>query len=412
MSEKLHIVIVIDHASITGGQAKVALQSAIGLKQAGYEPIIFASAGPMDQRLTEAGVETVCLGQYDLIGNPSKAAGAVQGIWNFTAAREMKKLLARLPRDRTIVHVHGWAKAMSGSFAPAVRAAGVPALYTFHEYFLYCPNGGFYDYSQNRVCHLEPLSTACWTTNCDNRNFQSKLWRCFRHLGMNDAAHMPELFSDYIVISDFQSAIVSPRVPKGARMHRISNPIDAEDLGRKPEPAKGDFLFVGRLSPEKGPFFFAEAARKAGVTPVFAGDGPSTGELRARYPEAKLLGWRSPAQVKQLMRDARALVFPSLWYEGQPLTILEAKATGLPIIVSDVCAGRDEVADGETGFWFKSQDADDLAIKLELLKDDDLIRKMSIASYDRFWSDPPTMARHIERIGAVYEDMMARRAAS
>lgn len=412
MSEKLHIVIVIDHASITGGQAKVALQSAIGLKQAGHEPIIFASAGPVDQHLTEAGVEVVCLGQYDLVGNPSKAAGAIQGIWNFAAAREMKKLLARLPRDRTIVHVHGWAKAMSGAFAPAVRAAGVPALYTFHEYFLFCPNGGFYDYSKNRVCHLEPLSTACWTTNCDNRNYQSKLWRCFRHVGMSDAARMPELFSDYIVISDFQSAIVSPRLPKGARMHRISNPIDAEDLGRKPEPAKGDFLFVGRLSPEKGPFFFAEAARKAGVTPVFAGDGPSTDELRARYPEAKLLGWRSPAQVKQLMRDARALVFPSLWYEGQPLTVLEAKATGLPIIVSDVCAGRDEVADGETGFWFKSQDADDLAIKLEQLKDDDLITKMSNASYDRFWSNPPTMARHIERIGAVYQDMMARRAAS
>jgi glycosyltransferase involved in cell wall biosynthesis len=226
---------------------------------------------------------------------------------------------------------------------------------------------------------------------------------------MQDAAGMTKLFSDFIIISDFQSAIVSPRLPAGARMHRISNPIDAEDLGRKPEPAKGDFLFVGRLAPEKGVFFFADAARKAGVTPVFAGDGPSAEELRTRYPEAKLLGWKSPTEVKQIMRDARALAFPSVWYEGQPLTVLEAKATGLPVVVSDACAGRDEVADGETGFWFKSQDADDLATKLERLKDDELITKMSNESYDRFWSDPPTMARHIERIGAVYADMMARR---
>ena len=412
MAGKLHIVIVVDHASITGGQAKVALQSAIGLKQAGYEPIVFASAAPVDQRLTDAGVEVVCLGQHDLLGNPSKAAGAIQGIWNFTAAREMKKLLARLPRDRTIVHVHGWAKAMSGAFAPAVRAAGVPALYTFHEYFLFCPNGGFYDYRNSHVCELEPLSSACWAHNCDSRNYASKIWRCLRHTGMQNAARMPRLFSDYIVISDFQSEIVSPRLPAGARIHRISNPVDAENLGRKPEPAKGDFLFVGRLSPEKGLFFFADAARKAGVTPVFAGDGPSADELRARYPEAKLLGWKSPAQVKQLMREARALVFPSLWYEGQPLTVLEAKATGLPIIVSDACAGRDEVEDGETGFWFKSQNVDDLANKLEWLKDDDLITKMSNASHDKFWSDPPTMARHIERIGAVYAEMMARRAES
>ncbi len=408
-SARLHIVIVIDHASITGGQAKVALQSAIALKQAGFEPIVFASAGPVDPRLVEAGVEVVCLGQHDLLGNPSALAGAAQGIWNFTAARAMKKLLARLPRERTIVHVHGWAKAMSGAFAPAVRAANVAALYTFHEYFLFCPNGGFYDYRNHHACRLEPLSGACWAHNCDSRNYPSKIWRCLRHVGMEHAAGMPGLFSDFIVISDFQASIVTPRLPPNARVHRISNPVDAEDLGRKPAPATGDFLFVGRLSPEKGLFFFAEAARKARVTPVFAGDGPAADELRARYPEARLLGWKSSAEVKETLRSARALVFPSLWYEGQPLTVLEAKAAGLPIVVSDACAGRDEVDDGETGFWFRSQDADDLADKLERLKDDELIVRMSHAAHDRFWADPPTMARHVARLGAVYEDMMARR---
>lgn len=408
MSKKLHVVIVIDHASITGGQAKVAIESAIALKQAGYEPLIFASAAPIDQRLKGADIEVVCLGQSDLVGNSSKAAGAVQGIWNFVAAREMKKLLARLPRDRTIVHVHGWAKALSGAFAPAIRAAGVPALYTFHEYFLFCPNGGFYEYRANRACDLEPLSAACWATNCDSRGYHFKLWRCFRHMAMQHAARMPKLFSDFIVISDFQSHIVAPRLPKGARLHRISNPIDCEELGRKENPATGDFLFVGRLSPEKGLFVFAEAARQAGIIPVFAGDGPAADALRTRYPEAKLLGWQSPAQVRRLMRDARALIFPSVWYEGQPLTVLEAKATGLPIVVSDACAGRDEVDHGETGFWFKSQSIEDLTSKLEQLKDDALITRMSNASYDRFWADPPTIARHIERLGIVYDDMIAR----
>ncbi len=409
MGAKLHIVIVIDHASITGGQAKVALQSAIALKQAGFEPIVFASAGPADPQLAEAGVEVVCLGQHDLLGNPSVAAGAAQGIWNFAAAREMKKLLARLPPGRAIVHVHGWAKAMSGAFAPAVRAAGVPAVYTFHEYFLFCPNGGFYDYRRHHVCGLEPLSAACWARNCDTRGYSGKIWRSARHVAMESVAGMPKLFSDFIVISDFQSAIVTPRLPTGARVHHISNPIDAEDFGRKPAPASGDFLFVGRLGPEKGVFYFAEAARKAGVTPVFVGDGPSAGEIRALYPDAMLLGWKSPAEVRQLMRNARALAFPSLWYEGQPLTVLEAKATGLPIVVSDACAGRDEVDDGETGFWFRSQDADDLADKLEKLKDDELVAKMSNAAYDRFWADPPTMARHVARLGAVYENMTSRR---
>ena len=110
------------------------------------------------------------------------------------------------------------------------------------------------------------------------------------------------------------------------------------------------------------------------------------------------------------MPNARALAFPSVCSRIQPLTILEAKATCLPIIVADACAGRDEVADGETGFWFKSQNVDNLANKLERLKDDGLITTMSNASYNSFWSDRPTMARHIKRFGAVYADMIARRA--
>src|SRR5208282_530353 len=182
-----------------------------------------------------------------------------------------------------------------------------------------------------------------------------------------------------------------------------------ENLGRKTNPASGDFLFVGRMSPEKGLFCFAEAARKAGIVPVFVGDGPAAGELSALYPEARLLGWKSPAEVKALMRAARVLVFPSLWFEGQPLTVLEAKAMGTPIIVSDGCAGREEVENGVSGLWFESANADSLAQALEKAKDDALVARMSDAAYDQFWSDPPTLSRHVERLGAVYGEILARR---
>src|SRR5208282_921038 len=130
--------------------------------------------------------------------------------------------------------------------------------------------------------------------------------------------------------------------------------------------------------------------------PVFAGDGPAAEELSALYPEAKLLGWKSPTEVKALMRKARALVFPSLWFEGQPLTVLEAKAMGTPVIVSDGCAGREEIVDGVSGLWFESANAGSLAQALNRAKDDALIAPMSDAAYDQFWADPPTLARHVE----------------
>ncbi len=407
--QALTIVLCLDHAFVSGGQAKVAIDSAIGLKRAGMRPILFAAAGPVAEILRTEGIETVCLGQNDLLGNPSRAKAAMQGIWNARAATALGDLLAGLPKERSIVHVHGWAKALSPAIAVPITASRLPAVYTIHEYFLFCPNGGFYNYQKSQVCHLRPLSASCWLTHCDARNYPRKLWRNARLTLARNFAHLPEIFTDFITISDFQAEIVAPFVPKAARLHRLSNPIPMADLGPRPDPCAGNFLFVGRLSTEKGPFLFAEAAQRLGLKPVFVGDGPIAGELAARYPQARILGWHKSEAVHQLMRRARALVFPSLWYEGQPLTILEAKALGVPIIVADTCAGRDEIEDGVTGLWFKGGDVDDLTRAIAQLGDDERVISMSHAAHRAYWANPPTLDRHVEGLISIYRGMLDAR---
>jgi glycosyltransferase involved in cell wall biosynthesis len=402
------VVILVDHGFVSGGQSKVAIESALGLAAAGARPIFFCACGPVDPRLAQAGVETICLDQYDILDNPSRAAAAVQGVWNVKAAAALKALLARLPRDNAIVHAHGWAKALSPSIASPIRASKLPAVYTMHEYFLACPNGGFYNFQTHEVCALKAMSARCWATNCDSRNYPFKLWRNAR-LAVAHGAGLAESFGDFLLISDLQKELLAPYLPKGALTHRVCNPIEAEPLGAKATPASGETLFVGRLSAEKGVLLFAQAARIAGITPVFIGDGPIAPQLRAQYKEARLLGWREPAAVREAMRDARALVFPSLWYEGLGLTALEAKAMGTPVIVSDVCAAREQIADGVEGLWFRSGDADALAGALKRLKDDALVARLSQAAYDSYWREPPTLSRHVEQTLAVYRAMLARR---
>jgi glycosyltransferase involved in cell wall biosynthesis len=404
----LTIVICADHAYVNGGQAKVAIESALGLKAHGARVIFFAACGPVDERLDAAGIETVCLEQHDILNNPSRLNAAMQGTWNFKAARALGKILAALPGDNAIVHAHGWAKALSPAIAPPIRASGLPAVYTMHEYFLACPNGGFYNFQANEVCHLEPMSAACWVTNCDSRNYPFKLWRNARLFVAQNFAHLAEAFSDYVLISNLQAEVLAAYLPKTAAIHRVTNPIEAEPLGQKDNPASGDFLFVGRLSAEKGAFLFAQAAGLAGVTPVFIGDGPIADELRARFPNARLLGWRSPAQTRAAMREARALVFPSLWYEGQPLTVLEAKALGTPAIVSDGCAARESIADTVSGLLFASGDVASLAQAITRLTDDAFARNMSRAAYHDYWRAPATLARHVEETLAVYSQALSR----
>jgi glycosyltransferase involved in cell wall biosynthesis len=143
------------------------------------------------------------------------------------------------------------------------------------------------------------------------------------------------------------------------------------------------------------------------MIPTFVGDGPAAAELREKFPEARVLGWQSPDAAREMLRAARALVFPSRWYEGQPLTVLEAKAAGTPVIVSDVCAGREEIVDGETGLWFRSGDPHDLSRALVAMRDDDRVRLMSDAAHDAYWRDPPTLERHVERLLKAYSGMLA-----
>jgi glycosyltransferase involved in cell wall biosynthesis len=402
------VVILVDHGYVSGGQSKVAIESALGLAAVGARPIFFCACGPVDGRLLEAGVETICLGQHDILSHPSRLGASAQGIWNAKAASALASVLKPLARERAIVHVHGWAKALSPSILAPIRASGLPAVYTNHEYFLFCPNGGFYDYRSNEICAREPLSPGCWARNCDSRSYPIKLWRNAR-LALAQTAGFADCFSDFVLISDLQERLLTPYLPKGARRHRVCNPIEAEPLGEKTSGG-GDFLFVGRLSAEKGARLFAKAARNVGVTPAFIGDGPIAEELRRDFPEARLLGWREPSAAREAMRAARALVFPSLWYEGQPLTVLEAKAMGTPVIVSDACAARDQIADGAEGLWFTGGDAESLAGALERLKDDALALRLGAAAYRSYWRSPPTLQRHVEETLQVYDDALLNRA--
>ncbi|GJE26101.1 glycosyltransferase family 4 protein [Methylobacterium organophilum] len=397
----MHVVLVLDHAHINGGQAKVALDSALGLRARGHAVTVFAAVGPIDPRLTAAGIRVVCLGQDDIASTTNKLAFAAQAIWNRPAGAALARELAACDPDDTLVHVHAFAKALSPSIGPAIRASGLPCLYTMHEFFLVCPNGGFYAYPADAICHRRPMSADCLTTNCDARSYPRKLLRVVRHLGLEHVADLPRLFRHVVTISALQERVITPLLPAGTVFHRVDNPISVPQAPPRAGPP-GDFLFVGRISTEKGAPIFAEAARQAGVRPVFVGDGPSAADLKARYPESVMLGWKSAPEVQALMRAARALVFPSIWYEGQPLTVYEALACGCPVIVSDACAGREAIEDGENGFWFRSGDAQALAAHLVRLKDDGLARRLGETAHARYWSAPLSVEAHLDRLEQVY----------
>lgn len=349
MKQIRNVIIINDHAFVSGGQAKVAIESALMLAAAGLQVTFFAGVGPVDSRLETTGVRSVCLGQRDLLDNPNRVQAATTGLWNREAARQLSALLGEYDAGDSIIHIHGWAKSLSPSIGPAIFSSGLAHVYTLHEYFLACPTGGFYDGQRQEICTRRPLGISCLTTHCDRRRRIHKAWRVLRQAILWSAGAMPRSLRDFIYLSQIQFDAMRPYLPADARMHHLPNAVERPEATRIAAEDNETFLFIGRLSAEKGAEMAARAARDAGVPIAFAGEGECREAIIAANPQALMLGWQDAAALAATMRKARCLVFPSLWYEGYPMVVLEAMRMGLPVLTSDRTAATEMVRHGQDG---------------------------------------------------------------
>ena len=206
--------------------------------------------------------------------------------------------------------------------------------------------------------------------------------------------------------------ILQPYLPKGATVFLIENPVNIEKFAPVDVKKNQLFLFIGRLSREKGPHLFAEVASKLGIEAVFVGDGPLRREISNICPFSLITGWLDHSSMRNFLAMARAVVVSSLLYETQGLVVYEAAAMGIPAVVSDSLAARAFIEDGKTGLWFKTGDVDDLARKIKLLHDDEAAEQMGKAVYAKYWSYPKTIDMHIESLERCYDYVINRNAIS
>ena len=402
------VVVVYDFGSINGGAAQVAIASALGLRRAGLEVDYYCAVGPAAPSFAGSGVRFHCLEQADLVSDPKRLTAAARGLWNRAAAQGLRKLLETCDPSSTIVHLHGWTKGLSASIFPVIEELRMPSVTTLHEFFTVCPNGGFFDYQRNEICTRRAMGVDCITTHCDVRSYGQKLWRVARQGFTQFAGEVPAGLRDVIFISELSREILTPYFSSSTRWHAVRNPLQVEMTPRATAEANAKFLFVGRLSPEKGADLFAAAAAKAGVGLRIVGDGPVRERIATNWPEAELTGWLQPSAVLGEIRASRALVFPSFWYEGQPLVVQEALANGVPVIVADRTAAREVVRDGHNGLWFRHGDEASLVDALRRMADDATVEALSRNAHADYWASPPTLQAHIDRLIEVYGELPVR----
>lgn len=349
-----NIIIVNDFGHINGGAGKVAYMEAFALSQKGYNVIWFCATTPDMSLFEKYNIKVICTNQYDIVSNPSRIKAIIQGCWNSKAFDEMCRLLSSLDMTKTIVHVHCFSKALSASIFESAAKYKAKVCYTLHDYFSFCPNGGLYNYKSKTICHLKPGGLSCAVCNCDSRSYAQKMFRNVRHLFVKKALNAIRNRMAIVSIGLTNERVSKPSLYRYSNeWYYLKNPIELNEQEVVDISKNDTYLFIARLSSEKGIELFCEAISQLGLKGCVLGDGYLMDEYKTKYPSIEFAGWVCGAQKESYIRKGKCLVFPSLWYEGAPLTTVEMKSYGFPCIVPDECAASEDVEDGKTGYIFK-----------------------------------------------------------
>lgn len=296
--------------------------------------------------------------------NPLVLAGKL--IWNSRSYDEIRRLVKT--RQIDVVHFHNTFPLISPAAYYAARKEHARVVHTLHNFRLACP-GSFLS-RDGRVCEDCVGKAFAWP---------GVVHKCYRESRVQSAAIAAMVSTHrlagtwnreidlYVALSDFAR---EKFIQAGLPADRIA--VKPNFLDRDPGLGNGGggyALFVGRLSTNKGidTLLRAWRSKTSGLPLRIVGDGPLAGRMQeeaAKGDAVQYLGRLSREAVLALMKEASVLIFPSVWYEGFPMTIVEAFASGLPVIASNLGSMASIVRDGVNGLHFTPGDPEDLAAKV------------------------------------------------
>jgi glycosyltransferase involved in cell wall biosynthesis len=284
-----------------------------------------------------------------------KIKAALAAVYSKEAERKVLEAIQRFAPD--VMHVHNYFYQASGSIFWAAKKAGVPVVLTVHNYRLVCiaatlfRDGGVCEACLGKIFPLAGIQHKCHKDSL----VQSV------HLQVNTAFHkIHNTYKDavdcVIALTPFARQKLLDKSLGLKESQIVVKANSAPDPGYADPSGRGKrYLFVGRLTEEKGIRVVLEAAKAGAFEIDIIGGGPLKEVVEsaaATNPRIAYKGFLPREVIMAYMRSARALIFPSIWYEGLPITIIEAYGSGLPVLASSIGNLNQIVIDGEHGFTF------------------------------------------------------------
>ena len=304
-------------AAQPSGENEAVIQQVKSLKAAGHE------------------VELVSTNSDDEFGGPFALFQAGFNV-SFQGGAKLGDRIKKFEPDVIIVH---------NTFAAIDHRSlidlNIPIILSLHNYRTICANG--LQLRKGLPCNKCSESSSLWSVvhGCyrDSRLATIPLALSTRDSGANNL-----LISKAKVVTVLHAealAAFNRAFPEHKKFEIVPNFVDDIPHGVK---VRSGWLFVGRLSPEKGVEELVEMWPK-GFPLRIVGDGPLRERLETHGNEDILfLGQRNKGEIRSMMAESVGLVIPSIAREGLPLVYLEALASGTPVIarstnyISELCS--------------------------------------------------------------------------
>lgn len=340
--------------------------------------------------------------------------------YSVRSREEIRKELKQ--HQSELMHVHNFFPLLTPSIFDAASEEGIPSVMTLHNYRLIHPNG--------LLMHDGEI---------DERSVRGSAWEC-----VMDGVYRDSVLQTAVVahmIEHHRKRGTWRRVPtllialtEFAKMKFVEGGLPEERIRVKPNfihdpfgkggvlqglPERSEeqdeppyFLFAGRISREKGVKDLIRCWNRFQIEPELRilGEGPDRKKLEvmsAHNQSIRWLGQKPREEVLRQMYGARALLFPSRWYEGFPLTLVEALSVGCPAIVTRIGSQAEIIRHGETGFHVQPGNLDEIRTAVRALAEQSALRQAISQSAREEYLEKYTPEINLRQLERIYEEAVA-----
>ena len=327
----------------------------------------------------------------DSLSPVQAVAASAKLLYSLEAKHKFEKLLIDEKPD--IIHLNIFQSQLTDSIVFAALKHHIPIVYTAHDLKAVCPT--YLMMNHGEICDrcINGNYWHCISTSCMKNSRAKSLLAALEAEGYRIRKTYSRMDLIICPSQHHRNKLVQGHICDPEILYYMPNFLPEETEFYSGDPNGAYYLYVGRLSEEKGIMTLLQAFRRAKVKrPLYiVGSGPQEEAIRQYIQRhnmqttVKMLGYMTGNDLKQIVSSAYCVILPSECCENAPYSIMEAQAMGRPAIVSDNGGLPELVTDGLNGYIFHGSDPNDLCLKLEKMDNSifsgDMICQMAREKY-------------------------------